>query len=30
MEPMLITGCMADVTKARTKELSAMIDDSGN
>jgi uncharacterized protein YecT (DUF1311 family) len=30
MEPMLITGCMTDVTKARTKELSAMIDDSGN
>lgn len=30
MEPMLIAGCMAAVTKARTDELKSMIDDSGN
>lgn len=30
MEPMLIAGCMATVTKARTEELKSMIDDSGN
>lgn len=30
MEPMLLSGCMASVTNARTEELKTMVEDSGN
>ncbi|HEV7307652.1 lysozyme inhibitor LprI family protein [Ensifer sp.] len=30
MEPMLVSGCLAELTKARTKELKAIAEPDGN
>ena len=30
MEPMLVSGCLAELTRARTKELQAIVEPDGN